>query len=97
MINNSILTNKTNSNNFPSTQHQNLLFKIDKTQISGTLSQFELEKEFKLESKNVMKSIHTQKIKNTKDKTLAEFNYKRLNSLLCNNLLVGKWNENIIA
>lgn len=69
MINNSILTNKTNSNNFPSTQHQNLLFKIDKTQISGTLSQFKLVKEFKLESKNVWKSIHTQKIKIPKTKS----------------------------
>lgn len=50
-----------------------------------------------MESKNVWKSIYTQKIKNTKDKALAEFNYKLLNNLLCNNLLVSKWNKNITA
>lgn len=68
-----------------------------KRKFQAPCTQSILEKEFKLESKNVWKSIYTQKNKNIKDKALAEFNYKLLNNLLCNNLLVSKWNKNITA
>lgn len=80
-------------------QHNTKTFysRLIKRRFQAPCTQSKLEKEFKLESKNAWKSIYTQKIKNTKDKALAEFNYKLLNNLLCNNLLVSKWNKNITA
>ena len=44
--------------------------------------------------KKKWESIFLNKIKNVKDTFLAEFNYKLLNNLLSNNLLISKWNTN---
>ena len=40
-------------------------------------------------------AIYSTKIRKTKDKQLAEFNYKLLNNLLNNNKSVSTWNKNV--
>ena len=42
-----------------------------------------------------MESIFLFKVKYIKDKSLAEFNYKLIHSLLSNNLLISKWDKTI--
>ena len=50
--------------------------------------------EFDISEKKNWESIFFNKIKDVKDTFLAEFNYKLLNNLLSNNLLISKWNTN---
>ena len=40
------------------------------------------------------KLIYTCKLTGIEDKKIAEFNYKLLNNILCNNLYLSKWNAN---
>ena len=44
---------------------------------------------------NSWKNIYRNKITSSYDKCIAEFNYKLLNNLLCNNLYVSKWKKEI--
>ena len=37
-------------------------------------------------------NIYVNKVKDISDTKVAEFNYKLLNNILCNNYLVSKWN-----
>ena len=46
---------------------------------------------FDLHEKRIWNSIYFHKIENVVDKNIAEFNYKLLNNLLCNNYYLSKW------
>lgn len=69
--------------------------KLVKLKFHSPVSQGKLGRDFQISDKEVWKSIYFNKIKNVKDKSLAEFNYKLLNNLLSNNLLISKWNKGV--
>ena len=50
---------------------------------------------FDLHEKRIWNSIYFHKIENVVDKNIAEFNYKLLNNLLCNNFYLSKWKRDI--
>ena len=53
-----------------------------------------LSKELNVDSNCSWKKIYTCKLTGIEDKKIAEFNYKLLNNILCNNLYLSKWNAN---
>ena len=54
-----------------------------------------LAREFDITGHNSWYHIYRRKIKNIFDTELAEFNYKLLNNLLCNNLYLSKWKQGV--
>ena len=53
-----------------------------------------LQKEYDIDSVD-WKYIYKCKLSDISDKRLAEFNYKVLNNILCNNVYLSKWNKEI--
>ena len=69
--------------------------KIKKLKLQTPCSQNKLSTEFKITNKADWEYIYLCKIKLMEDTKLAEFNYKLLNNILCNNYYLSKWNSPI--
>ena len=54
-----------------------------------------LGRQFGINDKTHWEAIYIHKICDTYDNDISEFNYKLLNNLLCNNLLLSKWKQDI--
>ena len=77
---------KQNTKNFYSTLIKHKFQKPSLTKLS---------REFQITDKKKWESIFLFKVKYINDKSLAEFNYKLIHNLLCNNLLISKWDKTI--
>ena len=54
-----------------------------------------MSEEFGIYGESNWKNIYSCKIKDFKDKHIAEFSYKLFNNILCNNAYVSKWKKDI--
>ena len=54
-----------------------------------------LGRHFGISDKTHWEAIYIHKICDTHDNDISEFNYKLLNNLLCNNLFLSKWKQDI--
>lgn len=86
-----MIREKQNTNFLYSTHTKKIIKKI---QIS--CSQQKFSNEFQISSNSDWECIYFNKIKSVEDKkNLAEFNYKLLKNILCNNLHLSKWNSQV--
>ena len=51
-----------------------------------------IARDLNIQDNNCWTNIYLNKVKDISDTKVAEFNYKLLNNILCNNYLVSKWN-----
>ena len=52
-------------------------------------------RDLNIQDKKCWTNIYLNKVKDISDTKVAEFNYKLLNNILCNNYLVSKWNPTV--